>query len=372
MPSQFIHLSCYGAQSGSRRRRHENVFDIIDEAARAPDAIGHLTQPRPPVHLYGLPLQTLKDRMGEFIDVARDRRGARLRRDATVLYAIVASYPIPWRKIGDDEALAYARWREAVLDWLATSLGDALQAVVEHVDEPQPHLHAFAIPPLGPQNRIDHRLHPGHAARAIALGRGESRLIGERAYRDGMRRWQDDFHAKVSSQFGHDRVGPRRKRFRRDVALARQASDHLLERMESTLKHVVQRLEPHPTLDLSKEIAEIETMAGLVREARQRHLNGRADAVLTLEAALKRLGDTGSAVVDGVVGEANLVSDGDHLAWDPEVNDDPDSEAGHDIDQEDDPDPERLDEVTHGNGRDDDPDGEWVLDDDHWEEDPDR
>lgn len=294
MPSQFIHLSCYGAEPGARRKRHENAFDIIDEAARAPGAARHVTRPRAPVQLFGVPLHTLKVRVAELARIGRDRRGARLRRGATILYAIVVSYPLAWRKIDDHGARAdYAQWRDATVEWLRTRFGDALQSVVEHVDEAQPHLHAFVLPPLCPRNRIDHRLHAGHVARQAALENGGDRLAGEQAYRAGMRAWQDDFHGSVSSRFGHDRLGPRRKRVRRDIALARQTSDRLLERMETTLVQLAGRMGTHPVLAQSSEAAEIEALAGLVRDARHRQLSGAADAMLSLQAALAGLANSG-------------------------------------------------------------------------------
>jgi hypothetical protein len=373
MPSQFVHLGCYGAQARARRKPHENAFDIIDEAARAPGAARHVPRPQPPVELHGVPLRALKDRVAEFAGTARDRRGARLRRDGTILYAIVVSYPVAWRKIEGEDALSlYAQWRDAVVDWLTATFGDALQSVVEHVDEAQPHLHAFVIPPLCPRNRIDHRLHPGHAAREAAVGNGANRLAGERAYREGMRRWQDDFHAAVSSQFGHDRTGPRRRRFRRDVALARQASDRLLERMESILKRVSHIFALNPLSTDLGETAELEILATLLSDVRHHLQSGRPGALDKLDAALTKLAEAGDAVWDPTMNESDLRSVADTVGW-ISREDDPDPEAALGYDMDDDPDPERLEDDERHEDWDDDPDDDYVADH-HYEEDddPDR
>jgi len=368
MPCQFIHINCYGAQAGARRKPHENAFDIIDEAARAPGAARHVSRPQPPVELHGVSLQTLTDHVAEFASIARDRRGARMRRDGTILYAIVVSYPLLWRKIEGEEALAnYGRWRDAVLDWLTATFGDALQSVVEHLDEAQPHLHAFVVPPLCPRNRIDHRLHPGHVAREAALANGADRLGGERAYREGMRHWQDDFHAVVSMQFGHDRTGPRRRRFRRDVALARQASDRLLERMESVLKRVSYRLALNPLSSDLGETAELDILATLVSGARHHLLSGRSDALQRLDAALTKLAEVGDS------DESDLSWVADNMVW-ISREDDPDPEAAPDFEIDDDPDPERVEDDARHEDWDDDPDDDYVADHHYYQEDddPDR
>ncbi|WP_127143894.1 hypothetical protein [Pelagibacterium montanilacus] len=353
MPSQFLRLNCYGKRSGARRKPHENIYDIIDEAARAPGAAPHVRKPRPPVHRYGAPLDSLKSQMTEYAKTVRDRRGARMREDATMLYAIVASYPRPWRKLAEGEPLAhYQQWRESVIAWLIVQFGDHLATIVEHLDEGQPHLHGFVIPPVCPRHRIDHRLHPGHAARAAALEEGADRLAGERAYRNGMRAWQHDFHAAVSRPAGHDRIGPRRKRFRRDVALMRQAQDRFLERAETITAQLVARLGANPDLVPATDHADLVALGAMVSNARGRLLAGRNDALDELDADLAALcaprgHENGSGTPANQPFAEPWAWDGDPR-WDDvedpalEIDDDPDLDAfereetdGWDVDAED-------------------------------------
>jgi hypothetical protein len=289
MPIQFIRLNCYGAVASHRRKNHENAFDILDEAGREPGAAPHVRKPQPPTLLFGEPPQAVRLAVSDLTRVARDHRGAPLRRGAAVLYAIVASYPIRWRQFdGSAGHEEYSSWRTATLSWLVKQFGVALRSVVEHTDETQPHLHAFVIPPLLAGHRINHHFHPGRSARAAALAKGDDHIVGERAYRDGMRAWQQSFYQEVSSFFDHDRVGPRRKRFRRDAALARQASDQLLERLEVITAEVLKTFITMPGEVMGAQKAELEALKNMFVEARREHHEGQTDVIERLEEALAK------------------------------------------------------------------------------------
>lgn len=346
MTSQFVRLNCYGRQAGARRKSHENAYDILKEAERAPGSAPHVRNPKPPIQLHGIPIGSVRDQLDAFVRTARDRRGAPVRRDGTVLYAIVASYPRAWRELDHEGELElYQQWRGAVVDWLCSIFGDSLQSAVEHIDETRPHLHGFVIPPLCLRNRIDHRLHPGHAARDAVLESGGDRLAGERAYRNGMRAWQDKFHEAVSCRFGHGRTGPRRKRFRRDVALMRQASDRFLERAQTITERMVLRLEALPSVVTPEDKAEIKTLAMLCRNARGRLLGGHADALETLDSALSDLVDAGRAS-KGLGDQSRSFDDGlvsVNPGWDGDEDLGPDQINEVEIDCDDDRDPEGFD-----------------------------
>jgi hypothetical protein len=236
----------------------------------------------------------------------------------------------------EEEQAAYRRWRDASVEWLKRQFGEDLQTVAEHVDEPQPHLHAVVIPPLCLRDRIDHRLHPGLAARDAALRAGSDRKEGERAYRQAMRDWQQDYYRAVSRHFGHGRVGPRRKRFRRDVALMRQSTDRVLDCAGTILARLAQRLERYPGVAESEEAAEIEAICRLLGEARLDLRGGRSDTARILETVLANLPDGGTS-------SSGEDSDDFPLDWGADDEPHPDQVFDDFID-EDDPDPTREDE----------------------------
>jgi hypothetical protein len=211
---------------------------------------------------------------------------------AIQLYAIVASYPVSWRAMDlDGDRKSYQLWRTKVVDWLHDHFGDQLEWVVEHVDEKFPHLHAIVFPRLDRLNRIDHSAHPGYRARSVAAAAGADHKQCERAYRRGMREWQDDFHQAVSSHFGHARIGPRRQRFRRDAALSRRGLEAVLERADHLACSISNLLEAHVAnaSHPGTELQQIRTLIAGLSLARNRLATGHGGAMDDLEAMLEAL-----------------------------------------------------------------------------------
>ncbi|WP_156352148.1 plasmid recombination protein [Devosia sp. Leaf64] len=289
MHCQFVRLNTYGAFAATmgRRRWHENAFDILDEAGRVSGAMPHIKHPSPPLLLCGDLPQNLKPCVETIYDFGRDNRGAPLRRSSPVLYGIVASYPVPWRELdaGINDA-NLIEWSQSVVSWLELTFGNNLGSAVLHLDEPYPHVHAFVIPPIGPLNRLDHTLHPGRKARKEALEGGADRIDGERAYRAGMRNFQDGYYEKVSKRFGHERTGPRRRRFQRDVALQRQATARVLDNLSMIIERATDRLSAGAYEANQKALNDLKVMATSIGAARLEHDRGRANSLSVLLADL--------------------------------------------------------------------------------------
>lgn len=261
MATQFLRLTGYGRIAKIGAKGHETASGIIAEAYRAPGSTPHLKRPKAPNQIYGCGHLAVMKELENVVTLGRSKRGAGLRRDANVLYALVVSYPSTWRQIvSDNDRSTYALWQQATVDWLKGQFGDHLYSVLEHVDENRPHLHAFCLPHLDALNRIDHDWHPGYATRADALARGGDHKLGERAYRSGMRRFQDSFYECVSVRFGHARIGPRRKRLRRDAVLAKQNITHALRSVAELAAETHARLKAIPTLP---ELTAVDNLAQL-------------------------------------------------------------------------------------------------------------
>ena len=119
-----------------------------------------------------------------------------LRKDTLTLLAGSASFP----KTGD--LAQYPKWRDLTVKWLQEKYGDALRVVLEHNDEPNPHLHFYCID--ADAVNVKKRLHDGYVAKADG-----------QLYNDAMRLMQDDYYKKVGVQTGLARLGPRRARLSR-------------------------------------------------------------------------------------------------------------------------------------------------------------
>jgi len=223
---QFLHETPYGRTPKKRAKGHECIAGITAEAARMPGACSHVEHPQPPKVLYGLgPIEAGEIAIGRS-HKARDAAGRRLRQDGAALLATVISYPVEWEALqaDADAMIGYQNWRTDTLGWLKTAYGTALESVVEHTDERFPHLHAFAVPELGPDHRLQwEKIHAGRRA-LLLLEKGASKREQRRAYIAAMKDLQDRFHAEVSARYGHERLGPRRRRLDRAEAKLASAS----------------------------------------------------------------------------------------------------------------------------------------------------
>lgn len=201
---QFVHISVYSLHPPKKTSRGADrkwaVRDVLAEASREPQACLHVPRPRPPILLHGPSLAELEAEIGAIHARSTDAAGRRLRKDASVLLAGVASYP--------RGGIEYGYWKQCTLEWLQIEFGEHLRTVVEHTDETHPHLHFYVVNPDG-GNVKD--LHPGFRAAKGAQTPKEQRL----AYNTAMRAFQDRFWEHVAGPSGLARLGPGRQRMSR-------------------------------------------------------------------------------------------------------------------------------------------------------------
>jgi hypothetical protein len=164
-----------------------------------------------------------------------------------------------------DEADLYTAWRAETLTWLHRHFGQTLGSVVEHADEDFLHLHAYAVPVLGPGGHLLlEAVHPGRAALKKAEATGADKAEQRSAYKDAMRLLQDDFYAAVSSRYGHARAGPRRARLEGTEYLLRRDA----ERREVERARAYDEAEAQLRGDLEAEV--IGRFGSALKEARRR------------------------------------------------------------------------------------------------------
>lgn len=93
---------------------------IIAEAQREPDACNHVTEPQPPILLYGVPFSELKHLCIEYAGTVKDAKGRKMRADCLCLMGGVVSCPSEadaerWEAIKDDS-----------IEWLIERYGERL------------------------------------------------------------------------------------------------------------------------------------------------------------------------------------------------------------------------------------------------------
>lgn len=217
--------------------------DILAEARRSPGSSLHVSAPQPPVLVTGCNLEELERRHGDLVEAARETlangKQRAVRKDTPSLFTCVLSHPATPDECRADPTTmtAVKAWAKDSAAWLRRDLearGGILETVIMHVDESHVHLHAYGLHPSGHADR----LHPGKVAKknavVAALDGGHDKKtangMGDKAYVEAMRDWQDGYSRGVGLPHGLTRLGPARRRLSRaewqaEQAAARSVSD---------------------------------------------------------------------------------------------------------------------------------------------------
>lgn len=245
---QFAHIETYSAKGKSapspdefygKRKNGQKAWtaqEIIDELERLEHASQHVIPGRPGPEI-------IPGDVDNFVDLRAAQKKAaavktwasyaqpdgsvvlrerKLRVDTASIYASVVSLPVRTEDALSDplvRARAVKVLRKAIThdrERIEKAGGRFMMAVV-HWDEEFLHAHIMALDPV--RGAVKH-LHPGYAAKAqveeTSAGRkipkAQVNKLGNIAYCDAMRGWQDDFYAAVFKDAGLLRYGPRRER----------------------------------------------------------------------------------------------------------------------------------------------------------------
>lgn len=199
----------YTTADGVKRGDKGNVSDVIGEALRDDGNCRHVNDPQAPTFLIGDAdtVRALAVEIDEKCERVKASKGRAVRKDAHVLLAGVASFPVSLQAA---EPETYALWESLTLAWLQGKYGDNLRAVLRHDDETYPHLHFFVLS-RDPMAYDAKALHDGHVAVAVS-GVPSMTKEGGAIYNDAMRDFQSDYYAKVGHPCGLHRDGPKRVR----------------------------------------------------------------------------------------------------------------------------------------------------------------
>lgn len=205
MSYMFSHIECYARVAGAGKAGGRDIASVIAEAARQPGACPHVHNPQAPIIRYGCSPEEVVDRAVRWAETSKDAKGRKLRRDGLCLVAGVISFPA-------DRPAEWFAYRDNCIKYLKKKYGSRLLSVIEHIDEAYPHIHYFCVPLAGERLEV---LHPGRAAAAAAKATGKKKSEQNKAYKDAMRAWQDDFWRNVGVRHGLARLGPGKRRLTR-------------------------------------------------------------------------------------------------------------------------------------------------------------
>lgn len=191
-----------------------NTDFVFGEVMREDGFCNHVEHPEEPVLAYGMSVADLKrlhdDRAGEAKMTNAKGQTRSIRKDQKTLATVILSHP------GEEEnpdVASVEEWQRRSIEWLKNKYGDDLKTVVRHDDESHPHLHAYILP--SDSEMKAGALHPGMSAKSAIVQRGasiEENRLGDRAYRQAMREWQDDYYDNVGRACGLTRIGPGSRR----------------------------------------------------------------------------------------------------------------------------------------------------------------
>lgn len=281
----FIHCQTFARKPN---RIGQCVSQVIAEGLRAGEYHPHVPNPRPPIPLFGDPAGFAQMHAAHVAErrtcaVTQGRAGTRaIRKDRHTLFTIVASYPGTADAVtaSEQEQDRFRRWVRLTLNWVRQQYGDQLKAAFAHTDERHPHLHFWLLPDdPGADAAL---LHPGkRAKREVEAGLKsegtpprEAVKAGNRALKDAMRAWIDDYHQHVGAPLGMSRDGPKRRRLSRAQHQAECAMMAHHQRLEEDRA----RLEAKVAAMVAQQ-NELQMKAGdFVERAKRHHERMRAEA----------------------------------------------------------------------------------------------
>ena len=280
---QFIRAEVYArrASTNPKSKSEYSAADIIGEALRDEGHCPHVENPEPPRYLIGSEAETraMLERINENASKYRDPVGRKMREDAAVLLAGVASFP---RDAAVKDPDLYKKWETMTVDYLKNKYGDNLRAVVQHNDEEHPHIHFYVYSDTEVNAKM---LHDGYK-------NGSSPA----KYKAGTKAFQDEYFEQVASHCGLARTGPKRRRLSRAEWHAEQEMSLSISKAESAVLDAASQKEKqaHSLLQTNEQHAALlakEKRAA--REAMQQALALQAEArdkIAQSEAILRQFG----------------------------------------------------------------------------------
>lgn len=199
MKAQFIHIEDYskkgfGKTTGKYKTevKQSTIKGVCNEANRVKTFCKHVPAPKQPILLFGVGLAEVEQLTEDYYKNTKAKlkngKTRALRTDSDALLAGVVSAPQNFEK-----------WDEYKLDtvnFLKAKYGHKLKSVVEHVDEPNPHLHFYVVQDPGMDFIL---VHDGKRAVLESNEKDKKKQMG--IYKKAMMKFNDDFYTAVSSKY---------------------------------------------------------------------------------------------------------------------------------------------------------------------------
>lgn len=219
---QFAHVQSYSLKGNKSNR---SIKGVLLENSREPGNFNHVKNDPEMNLLFGKNpidlLEIIQDRV-EKAKMNLKGTGLRIQKNTHLMEGAVFSHPcaVKFLKNNKEEQLKYEAWRSDMINYAkkdAEERGLKVLSVVEHLDEPYPHIHVLSIAKATTENpRLDVKhCNVGHIAAKLGAKNGLNAREQMKEYRGAMSRWQDRVYENVSIKNGLTRIGPRMGRLTR-------------------------------------------------------------------------------------------------------------------------------------------------------------
>lgn len=194
MSYQFIRLEAYGF---NKTKNKPDAIGVIREARREETHAKHIQGCFKSRRIYGKSLNAVEEDIRQYEHSKIN--GKAIRKDARILLAGVASYPIAFTDSEYNRA-QMLRWVIATTKFLKQQFGRNLQSVVLHEDETYPHIHFYCY---DTEQTSIASIHPGNIAEKASKSKSKKAKLD--AFKRGLSAFQDGYYKDVSVQFDMQR-----------------------------------------------------------------------------------------------------------------------------------------------------------------------
>lgn len=199
MKAQFIHIEDYskkgfGKTTGKYKTevKQSTIKGVCNEANRVKTFCKHVPAPKQPILLFGVGLAEVEQLTEDYYKNTKAKlkngKTRALRTDSDALLAGVVSVPQDFKN--------WDEYKKDTIAFLKAKYGHKLKSVVEHTDEPNPHLHFYVVQDHG----LDFVLvHDGK--KAVLESGVTDKKKQMNIYKKAMSKFNDEFYNAVSSKY---------------------------------------------------------------------------------------------------------------------------------------------------------------------------
>ena len=182
------------------------IQGILDEVSRLAEASKHVENPKNPKWIIGS-RNIIEESVDDYLKNSKqlvhmpngEIRERKRNENSCCLVAGVASHPLSMSELDRTNAPSVQDWIDSNIKYLKKKFGEKLKGICLHLDESHPHIHFYVVGDA-------QRTHPGMKNEISGKTRISNRALRNKAHKEGLSRWLDEYHKEVGIHFGFERT----------------------------------------------------------------------------------------------------------------------------------------------------------------------